>query len=167
MFPVWFMSYRYGGRVAYATVNGQTGKVITDLPVDTRKYLKGSLVLALPIFLLLNLFFTLMPATLLVITTILAGISLAIFYSELGTIKKKENLERTKKDLGVAMIIVSLVLGIGVLVLQPVNDLVYYGAALFSLVATFVAIKDIMYYYNIMTTRRLPQFDRTGGDDRA
>lgn len=167
MFPVWFMSYRNGGRVAYATVNGQTGKVITDLPVDTRKYLKGSLLLALPIFLLLNLFFTLMPATLLVITTILAGISLAIFYSELGAIKKRENLERTKKDLGVAMIIVALILGIGVLVLQPVNDLFYYGAALFSLVGTFVAVKDIMYYYNIMTTRRLPQFDRTGGDDRA
>ncbi|MBO5097948.1 MAG: hypothetical protein J6B96_06515 [Agathobacter sp.] len=166
MFPVWFMSYRNEGRVAYATVNGQTGKVVTDLPVDTRKYLWGSLVLAIPLFILLNLFFTLMPSTLLIITTVLAGIALAIYFSELGAIKKKEKLEK-KKDIGLITAIAALILGIGITILQPVSDLFYYGGALVSLVGIFVTIKDIMYYYNIMTTRRLPQFDRTGGDDRA
>ena len=63
--------------------------------------------------------------------------------------------------------VLAMVLSIVILILQPVSDLFYYGAALFSLVGIFVAIKDIMHYYNIMTTRRLPQFDRTGGDDRA
>ena len=29
------------------------------------------------------------------------------------------------------------------------------------------AFKDIIEYYNILATRKLPQFDRTGGDDRA
>lgn len=166
MFPVWFMSYRNAGRVAYATVNGQTGKVVTDLPVDTRKYLWGSLVLAIPLFILLNLFFTLMPSTLLIITTVLAGIALAIYFSELGAIKKKKKLEK-KKDIGLITAIAALILGIGITILQPVSDLFYYGGALVSLVGIFVTIKDIMYYYNIMTTRRLPQFDRTGGDDRA
>ena len=166
MFPVWFMSYRNAGRVAYATVNGQTGKVVTDLPVDTRKYLWGSLILAVPLFILLNLFFTLMPSTLLIITTVLAGIALAIYFSELGAIKKKEKLEK-KKDIGLITSIAALILGIGITILQPVSDLFYYGGALVSLVGIFVTIKDIMYYYNIMTTRRLPQFDRTGGDDRA
>ena len=166
MFPVWFMSYRNAGRVAYATVNGQTGKVVTDLPVDTRKYLWGSLILALPIFILLNLFFTLMPSTLLIITTVLAGIALAIYFSELGAIKKKEKLEK-KKDVGVITAIAALILGIGITILQPVSDLFYYGGAVLSLVGIFVTIKDIMHYYNIMTTRRLPQFDRTGGDDNA
>jgi amino acid transporter len=160
------MSYRNAGRVAYATVNGQTGKVVTDLPVDIRKYLLGSLVLAIPIFVLLNLFLTLMPSTLLIITTVLAGIALAIYFSELGAIKKKEKLEK-KKDMGLITAIAALILGIGITILQPVSDLFYYGGALVSLVGIFVTIKDIMYYYNIMTTRRLPQFDRTGGDDRA
>lgn len=167
MFPVWFMSYRNGDRVAYATVNGQTGKVVADLPIDTRKYVWGSLILAIPIFILLNLFFTLMPSTLLIITTILAGISLVIYYSELGAIKKKEKPDDKKKDSGVLTAILALILGIGILVLQPVSDLFYYGGALVSLAGIFITIKDIMYYYNIMTTRRLPQFDRTGGDDRA
>ena len=167
MFPVWFMSYRNGDRVAYATVNGQTGKVVADLPIDTRKYVWGSLILAIPIFILLNLFFTLMPSTLLIIATILAGISLVIYYSELGAIKKKEKPDDKKKDPGVLTAILALILGIGILVLQPVSDLFYYGGALVSLAGIFITIKDIMYYYNIMTTRRLPQFDRTGGDDRA
>ena len=30
-----------------------------------------------------------------------------------------------------------------------------------------ITFKDIMYYYNILATRKLPQFNRTGGDDRA
>ncbi|MDE7404813.1 MAG: hypothetical protein K2M81_06890, partial [Lachnospiraceae bacterium] len=32
LYPVWFMSYRKGDRVAYATVNGQTGKIAADIP---------------------------------------------------------------------------------------------------------------------------------------
>lgn len=38
MLPVWFLSYRNKDRVAYATVNGQTGKVAADIPVDSRKF---------------------------------------------------------------------------------------------------------------------------------
>ena len=65
MFPVWFMSYRNGDRVAYATVNGQTGKAVADLPVDIRKFIGGSLLLAVPVFILLNLFLTLVHASVL------------------------------------------------------------------------------------------------------
>ena len=167
MFPVWFLSYRNGGRVAYATVNGQTGKVVTDLPVDARKYLTGSLLLALPIFILLNLLFTFMPSTLLILTTIIAAISMIIYFCELGAIKKKEKLEKKKTDVGLITAIIALVLGIGISILQPVSDLFYYGGAIISLCAVFFTIKDIIQYYNIMATRRLPQFDRTGGDDNA
>lgn len=167
MFPVWFLSYRNAGRVAYATVNGQTGKVVTDLPVDVRKYLTGSLLLALPIFILLNLLFTFMPSTLLIITTIIATISMVIYFCELGAIKKKEHLDNKKTDIGLVTAMIALVLGIGITILHPVSDLFYYGGALISLCAVFFTIKDIMYYYNIMSTRRLPQFDRTGGDDNA
>ena len=44
MFPVWFLSYRNKDRVAYATVNGQTGKVVADLPISVGKFLLGSLI---------------------------------------------------------------------------------------------------------------------------
>ena len=166
MFPVWFLSYRNGGRVAYATVNGQTGKVVTDLPIDTRKYTLCSLLLAIPIFLLLNLFLTLTPTTMLVITTIIAALCLGIYFFEIGAIKKKENLEK-KKSSGLFGAIAGIIIGILILILQPISDLYYYGGAILSLCTVMLTIKDIIYYYNIMSTRRLPQFDRTGGDDCA
>lgn len=165
MFPVWFMSYRNAGRVAYATINGQTGKVVTDLPVDTGKYTTGSLLLALPIFLILNLLFTITPFVLLIITAVLAAISLIVYSCEVATIKQKEPLQ-SKKSVFVGTIS-AIIICAAVAILQPVSDIFYYGAAIVSLSAVFYSFKDIIGYYNIMSTRRLPQFDRTGGDDRA
>ena len=165
MFPVWFMSYRNAGRVAYATINGQTGKVVTDLPIDVRKYWTGSLLLAIPIFLLLNLLFTITPFALLVITGILAFISLLIYSNEITAIKKKEPL---KEKISVPICTIgAIILCIVIGVLQPASDIFYYGAVIVSLSAIFYSFKDIIEYYNILATRRLPQFDRTGGDDRA
>lgn len=165
MFPVWFMSYRNAGRVAYATINGQTGKVVADLPIDVQKYVKGSLLLALPIFVLLNLLFTITPFTLLIITAMLAIISLFVYTYEIAEIKKKESIKTKKSALisTISAIIICAVIG----VLQPVNDIFYYGAVILSLMAIFYSFKDIIECYNILSTRKLPQFDRTGGDDRA
>lgn len=165
MFPVWFMSYRNAGRVAYATINGQTGKVVADIPIDVRKYLTGSLLLALPIFVLLNLLFTITPFALLIITMLLAIISMFIYCYEITAIKKKEEM-KTKTSPLVSTILAIIICAV-VAVLQPVSDIFYYGAVILSLSAVFYALKDIIGYYNILSTRRLPQFDRTGGDDRA
>ncbi len=167
MYPVWFLSYRNAGRVAYATINGQTGKVITDLPIDTRKYVKASLLLALPIFLLLNVFFTLPPVAALLITTVMAVISFIICQSELATISKREDTKAYKRVSGRVSSIAAFVLSILIFIANPINDWIYYGGAIVSLLGILNCFRDIMFYYNIMATRRLPQFDRTGGDDRA
>ncbi len=165
MFPVWFMSYRNGNRVAYATVNGQTGKVVTDLPIDTKKYVKGSFLLALPIFLFLNLFFTLTPNVVLIIATLLAVISMMFLGYELGQIRKKDSTNY--KSTGFFTAIIAVILAIVVLIINPVSDIFYYASVILTLIALFITIKDLIFYYNIMATRRLPQFDRTGGDDHA
>ena len=91
MLPVWFMSYRAGNRVAYATINGQTGKIITDVPVDKKKYMAGSIIMAIPIFILLNFLFTVLPSVTLSITSILAAITSIILYNEMSSIYKREN----------------------------------------------------------------------------
>ena len=165
MFPVWFLSYRNAGRVAYATVNGQTGKVVTDLPIDTKKYGTASLIFAIPIFLLFNLLFTITPFALTIITAILSLISLIIYSYEISEIKQKEEIS-TKKSVFISTISAIIICAI-VAILRPVSDIYYYGAAIISLFAVFYSFKDIIQYYNILATRRLPQFDRTGGDDRA
>lgn len=70
MFPLWFLTYRKRDRVNYVVINGQTGKAAGDIPVDKRKYLMVSVLLAVPIFLLLNLFLTMRPSVLLILTAI-------------------------------------------------------------------------------------------------
>lgn len=255
MFPVWFLSYRNGDRVAYAAVNGQTGKAVTDLPVDKRKYLLGSLLLALPIFLLLNFILTMIPSSLLTLTAGLALIVCILYTAELRRLSRQENLEDDKgylfvhhpekvhaaesqnrtgktnqkktKTIGISIFAVYLFLSLGffmipvlmetirfrflwliiviaytvisalgfagcadvpkghrhftgflcllcavaagavITLLNPVSDLYYYAGVILILGTVFLTINDIMSYYNLLSTRRLPQFDKEGGNDHA
>ncbi|MCR5252073.1 MAG: hypothetical protein K6E50_15870 [Lachnospiraceae bacterium] len=50
LFPVWFLSYRNKDRVAYAVINGQNGRMVSDLPVDRKKFCLLALLIALPLF---------------------------------------------------------------------------------------------------------------------
>lgn len=93
MYPVWFMSYRNGDRIAYATVNGQTGKVVADMPVDKKKYTLCSFLLAIPIFLVLNLLFTFNPKENVGLCALVLLISLILYVMELKSIYQKENFE--------------------------------------------------------------------------
>ena len=71
MFPVWFLTWRKDDRVAYSVVNGQTGKVYADIPVDLRQFLLFSLLLAVPLFVLLNFFLTITAPSMLALAAIL------------------------------------------------------------------------------------------------
>lgn len=96
MFPVWFMAYKNNNRVAYATVNGQTGKVVADLPVDVPKYLGASAILTIPIFLLLNRFFTVIPGVLLGIVALIAAVLSFFYYEQIDDIAAQEGKEDDK-----------------------------------------------------------------------
>lgn len=196
MFPVWFLSYRNGDRVAYAAVNGQTGKVVADLPIDVRKYLLSSAIVAVVIFAILNLFLVLTPGVVLTAASILTILVFIINASQRSAIRKaamgegdkgKESLnKKEKKDkkqsqekveeaettplekittvLGIGAVVVAALLLWGV---KPVSDLPYYVMCIVEAVFFGLSFKHTLGNYNIMATRRLPQFDRKGGDDRA
>ena len=83
-FPVWFLAIRQKDKVSYAVVNGQTGKVAADIPIDYKKYLFGSLLVAIPLFLLFNMLFTLTPAMMLGINLIVSIAGLVITSGELN-----------------------------------------------------------------------------------
>ncbi|MCR5585984.1 MAG: hypothetical protein K6F77_00440 [Lachnospiraceae bacterium] len=94
MFPVWFMSYRKNNRVAYATVNGQTGKVFADMPVSMSKFLIGTILIAFPIFLILSAFFGLFPVvpTQNLFTVMIASFATIIMFDfEMTEIYKSDN----------------------------------------------------------------------------
>ncbi|SER11217.1 hypothetical protein SAMN02910369_03079, partial [Lachnospiraceae bacterium NE2001] len=97
MFPVWFMSYRNRNRVAYATVNGQTGKVSADVPMSIPKYLLCAFIIATVLFVVFQLFFTITPKILVLFVALLGMISVIMYNSEM---KKIASLENYDDDLG-------------------------------------------------------------------
>ncbi len=258
MLPVWFLSYQRGDRVAYAVVNGQTGKAAADLPVDPRKYLAGSLLLALPIFLLLNGFLTVTPVRSLVYAMLLALASLWVSHRQLARLAKRESgaddiqssvsrkrpaaegasfpgmllrvigvscamlmfLELISGDFQIRVLfawireaapllllfvgirfffsrlavrrgkpdrrrkapagetlrgrlsvlykpILALVLSLLILAVHPVRDEFYYLGSAVCMGMIGWSFLDILRRHNLLTTRRLPQLNRRGGDENA
>ena len=74
LFPIWFLSFRNSDKVSYAAVNGDTGELAADIPIDFRKYLTGSVIVAGILSLILNLFFTITPARLMAMASILSAV---------------------------------------------------------------------------------------------
>lgn len=57
MFPLWFLTWRKNDRVVYAVVNGESGKVVSDLPVDMKAFSMGCAAFAAILFVILELLF--------------------------------------------------------------------------------------------------------------
>ena len=55
LFPVWFLTWRNKDRVAYSVMNGQSGKITVDLPVDLKQFFLYSGVAAAVLFVLMSL----------------------------------------------------------------------------------------------------------------
>lgn len=81
MYPVWFMSYKAGNRVAYTTMNGQTGKMYTDFPASMKRFFGLSALAAIPIFFLLYLFATPRPETVLFLA-LCATLLMSVLYKK-------------------------------------------------------------------------------------
>ena len=55
-----------------------------------------------------------------------------------------------------------------VLWFNPVSDIYYYAAVIVELIAIIYTVTDLIRYYNMLATRKLPQFDNyRGGDDNV
>lgn len=255
LLPVWFLSYRNKDRVAYAVVNGQTGEVAADLPIEVRKLFLSSLLLTLPIFLLFNLLFTFTPPVFLGICSVIASIFAILANNMTTDILLKESVDdwrllkmqvleqkRQKKKmrdflfctllvflelpfligalfalitsgLSIVLLIVAVIVFLGYLLsdlkalrkpadiyfvnldlyehywrkklfvvltpvpaivislitilVNPVSDLWYYGYGLLCIGILIACICNIINCHNILTTRKMPQLGKRGGDEYA
>lgn len=89
MLPVWFLTWRKKDRVAYSVMNGDNGEIYSEVPVDFKRYLLFSLLFAVPVFLLLNLYITFSAATMLKISLGLSFLMIFLYTFLLDKIVRK------------------------------------------------------------------------------
>ena len=185
-YPVWFLANRHNDKISYAVINGQTGKVSADIPIDYTKYLIGTLILSVPIIVLLNMFLTLTPNTMAIIAIIFAAIIFFTVNGQCNLIYRRENnlndkgmlSKHTAKTISAGMpmkqkgrIIVkpaiAALIDLIVVVVQPVYDYVYYIAIILSLVFVLISFYDVISGHNRLTMRKPQQFGVRGGDENA
>ncbi|MBO7703887.1 MAG: hypothetical protein J6S26_05515 [Solobacterium sp.] len=91
LFPVWFLTWRKNERVAYAVVNGETGRICGDLPVDFRRFFLITSLCAVIIFLIMTALVSMTAPTALLISAC-AALAASYFYRrEIRKIHDHEN----------------------------------------------------------------------------
>ncbi|MBQ9158194.1 MAG: hypothetical protein IJ136_02535 [Erysipelotrichaceae bacterium] len=89
--PVWFLTWRKNDRVAYAVVNGQSGKIHIDLPADLNVFSIYTAIGAALLFVLLSLFVSVTSRFVIWFSALLVYLVGRRYYSELRQIRNREN----------------------------------------------------------------------------
>ena len=208
MFPVYFLAIRDShDKLHYAVINGQTGKIAADLPIDFMKYILGTLVLAVPIFFLLNLGTVILPKTILLLSMLAALITWIISSKQLNKVYEKEKKyddagylsvndekaldESKKKNKFVYYVngvkkekyttpkmpfkqkfkylykqLITIIAGLLVLLSGTIKDEPYDIVGIISFVIILFSFKDLVKEHNMLSSNKLPQLEKRGGDER-
>ena len=89
--PVWFLTWRKGDRVAYAIVNGQSGKIHVDLPADIGQFTLYTFAGAALIYIVLSLLLTVTSRFVIWFAALLAYLVGRSYRKELKQIRDREN----------------------------------------------------------------------------
>ena len=187
LFPVYFLAIvnDHKKTVHYAVVNGQTGKVAMDMPIDYKKYLILSLLLSIPIYFLVSQGALLKPITVTWISIFFSLISFLLSNKQLNDLFRHQNhlddkgfqmtkQERRKKmklrekffhytwkqTLGIIICILAVMSG-------SIEDSLYYGSSLIAFFLVLCSFYDLIKEHNALSTSKLPQLEKRGGDSDA
>ena len=182
MFPVYFLATRdkKNQNVNYAVVNGQTGEVAADIPIDFKKYIIASVILAVIIFLLTDNVLVLTPKNICVFSIIIGIISLIVIGTQLSKIKERKahlddkgyksinkskmKIKGEKTFLHIYKSLLAIIIPIVALLSKAVEDRYYYSAALISLILIILSFRNIVKEHNLMVSNALPQLEKRGGE---
>ena len=184
MFPVYFLAIRdtSNKKINFAVVNGQTGKVAIDLPIDYFKYLIGTLLLSVVLFFILDNFFVILPKAVCVFSAICAVLSLVLscvqasglknrvnHTDDIGFMSKEVNKNSVKNKVGIFRYlykeIIAIIIPIVALILNFVYDGYYYGASFIALGLVILSFRDLVKEHNMLVSNKLPQLEKRGGDE--
>ena len=92
LFPVWFLTWKNKGRVAYSVMNGQTGKLSMDIPVNKKAFFIVSGIVTALLFILFSLIpMFILPKTISWLAAVFLMISSLVFSNEISKIYYREN----------------------------------------------------------------------------
>ena len=175
-YPVWFMSYRDGDRITYASVNGQNGKVVADFPISPLRFLIASLLVSALVFLVLNLFFTLKPEWALILSSLLLLLGVIMSTRQLKRLESRLADKKAKVSRGaylrsqrpvVVLTVLVLLAAAAALVIDPVYNTVFYTVCMVEAMILFFLIYKTFRFQLELASRRPPQFNKKGADDDA
>ncbi len=185
-YPVYFLAIKNkNNTISYAAVNGQTGKVAVEMPIDFKKYIIFSLILAVPIFVLLLFLPVMKPIIVSIFGLVLSIITLIFSLSQKKALKehelylndkgknrsadKKITKEEKKKLTPTKVLkqIAGIIICGALVLLNPNEDFIAYGGAIIALVLVLISFKDLVTQYNALTSRKLAQLNARGGDENA
>lgn len=173
MLPVYFIALRDEAtkEITYAVVNGQTGKIAMDLPVDKKAFTKKFLILGSIIGVLLSFLIYINFKQMLIITMIMQLISFFTLSSQIKTINKRSKNDPHSKPVSmkskyILSLILSIFFGLIILASNSIHDELYIITILIITVLNILIMHDVIGYHNIMTKRKLPQFEERGGDKK-
>ncbi len=98
LFPMYFASIRDkdNKHLYYAMINGQTGKVVADYPIDFKKYVLVSILLTIPVFCLISFSQAVFPSFVNYFAVFAAIVGFLIFMIQLYDCNIKEAREQDK-----------------------------------------------------------------------
>ena len=172
--------------VNYAVANGQTGKVVADLPIDFKKYIFGSLILAIIIFFLINNMFTITPGGVIIFSIVASIVSIIITAVNLnklqvhdthmedkGFISITENRRALKNKMKFSekflkyyfRQILAIIISLIPIFMHLVDDLYYYGASIISILLIITTFSGLVKAHNLLVSRKIVQLEKRGGDE--
>ena len=75
---------------------------------------------------------------------------------------KRENKIKSSKY--VIKQVIGFLLGILIMIAQPVSDIYYYFGAIILFALNVLSCNDIVKEHNMLTSRKIPQLEKRGGD---
>ena len=153
-----------------------------DLPVSFKKYAILSLIIAAVIFLIINFLIVLTPIRVAICAAVFSFFSFIIALSQASKIKKrryheddkgyvaKNKDEKKEKISGFKYAfkpLIGFLLPLFLVLFNFAEDSIYYGVSLASLALVLLSFKGLVNEHNLLTSSKLPQLNKRGGDENA
>jgi len=191
MFPVYFLAVKdKKGDLHYAIVNGQTGKIAADLPIDFTKFIIGTLLLTLLVFVLLQFGTVILPKTVLIFSLIASIISMIISitqskkivqrennHDDIGVLSTKNETEESSTNIAnknkkikfknIYKQVIGVVIALLVLLSGTIMDEAYYFSSFVIFILILLSFNDLIKEHNILSTNKPPQLEKRGGDENG